>query len=76
MKINVFLPCKKNSSRLKNKNKRKFADIDFGLVKIKLNHLINSKLKTESFPIRKSFLQENTWDNRCKQVNEELKKLY
>lgn len=41
-----------------------------------ISDLINNKLKTESFPIRKSFLQENTWDNRCKQVNEELKKLY
>ena len=53
MKINVFLPCKKNSSRVKNKNKRKFADIDFGLVKIKLNHLINSKL------INKIYLSTN-----------------
>ena len=53
MKINVFLPCKKNSSRVKNKNKRRFADIDFGLVKIKLNHLINSKL------INKIYLSTN-----------------
>ena len=44
MKINVFLPCKKNSKRIKNKNKRKFANINFGLVKIKLSQLLKSKL--------------------------------
>ena len=44
MKINVFLPCKKNSKRVKNKNKRKFANIKFGLVKIKLKQLIRAKL--------------------------------
>lgn len=44
MKINVFLPCKKNSVRVKNKNKRIFANIRFGLVKIKLNQLIKAKL--------------------------------
>ena len=43
MKINVFLPCKKSSSRVKNKNKRKFADVDFGLIKIKLNQLLKCK---------------------------------
>lgn len=44
IKINVFLPCKKSSSRVKNKNKRKFADIDHGLLRIKINHLIKCKL--------------------------------
>ena len=53
MNINVFLPCKKNSSRVKNKNKKKFADVYFELVKIKLNHLINSKL------INKIYLSTN-----------------
>ena len=43
MKINVFLPCKKSSSRVKNKNKRKFAAVDFGLIKIKLNQLLKCK---------------------------------
>ena len=44
MKINVFLPCKKSSSRVKNKNRRKFANINFGLTRIKLNQLLKSKL--------------------------------
>lgn len=44
MKINVFLPCKKNSTRIKNKNKRIFAKVDHGLINIKLNQLINAKL--------------------------------
>ena len=44
MKVNVFLPCKKNSTRVKNKNKRRFAKADNSLIKIKLNQLINAKL--------------------------------
>ena len=44
MKINVFLPCKENSVRVKNKNKRVFANVRFGLIKIKLNQLKNAKL--------------------------------
>ncbi|MDA8537607.1 hypothetical protein N9K55_02740 [Candidatus Pelagibacter bacterium] len=44
MIINAFLPCKKKSNRVKNKNKRKFANINFGLVKIKLNQLLKAKL--------------------------------
>ncbi len=44
MKINVFLPCKKSSSRIKNKNKRTFADIDYGLLRIKIDHLLKCKL--------------------------------
>jgi len=44
MKINAFLPCKKQSQRIKNKNKKIFANITFGLIKIKLSQLIRSKL--------------------------------
>ncbi len=44
MKINVFLPCKKSSSRVKNKNRRKFANVNFGLTRIKLNQLLKSRL--------------------------------
>ena len=44
VKINVFLPCKKNSSRVKNKNKRKFADVDYGLLRIKINQLVKCRL--------------------------------
>tara|TARA_Y100001970_G_scaffold273245_1_gene371145 strand:- start:626 stop:1315 length:690 start_codon:yes stop_codon:yes gene_type:complete len=44
MKVNVFLPCKRNSTRVKNKNKRRFAKVDFGLIKIKLNQLTKAKL--------------------------------
>ena len=56
MKINVFLPCKKTSTRVKNKNKRPFANIRFGLVKIKLDQLIRAKL------INKIYLSTN--DNK------------
>ncbi len=53
MIVNVFLPCKKSSSRVKNKNKRRFANEHFGLIKIKLNQLIKSKL------INKIYLSTN-----------------
>ena len=43
MKINVFLPCKRNSTRVKNKNKRKFANINFGLLKVKIDQLLKCK---------------------------------
>jgi len=43
MKINVFLPCKKKSSRVENKNKRRFANINYGLLNIKINQLIECK---------------------------------
>ena len=43
MKINVFLPCKKNSTRVKNKNKRKFANVHYGLLKIKIDQLLKCK---------------------------------
>ena len=56
MKINVFLPCKKISTRVRNKNKRPFANIRFGLVKIKLDQLIRAKL------INKIYLSTN--DNK------------
>ena len=44
IKINVFMPCKKNSTRVKNKNKRKFANVDYGLLKVKLDQLLKCKL--------------------------------
>ena len=43
MKINVFLPCKKNSTRVKNKNKRKFANVHYGLLEIKIDQLLKCK---------------------------------
>ena len=50
MKINVFLPCKKTSTRVKNKNKRPFANIRFGLVKIKLDQLIRASYSKYIYP--------------------------
>lgn len=38
--ITVFLPCRKGSQRVKNKNIRSFAGIDGGLTKIKLTQLL------------------------------------
>ena len=43
MNINVFLPCKRKSQRVPNKNRRRFANISFGLIKIKINQLIRVK---------------------------------
>ena len=43
MKINVFLPCKKNSTRVKNKNKRKFANVNYGLLKVKIDQLLKCR---------------------------------
>ena len=37
----VFLPCRKGSQRVPNKNTRIFADIDGGLLRIKLLQLLN-----------------------------------
>jgi len=65
MKINVFLPCRKKSSRVKNKNTRKFADINFGLLEIKLGQLLRSKL------INKIYISTNDKRiiNYCKKLN-------
>ena len=42
--ITVFLPTRKGSERIKNKNTKKFAGIEGGLTKIKLNQLLKCKL--------------------------------
>lgn len=41
--IIAFLPCRKGSQRVLNKNTRQFAEIKGGLTKIKLTQLINCK---------------------------------
>jgi CMP-N-acetylneuraminic acid synthetase len=41
MSISVFLPTRKGSERVKNKNTRKFSDFDGGLLELKLNQLSN-----------------------------------
>ena len=43
MIINVFLPCKRISRRVPNKNKKRFASNKYGLFQIKINQLLNSK---------------------------------
>ncbi|NDW19156.1 acylneuraminate cytidylyltransferase family protein [Dysgonomonas sp. 216] len=43
MKITVFLPCRAGSERVPKKNTRPFAGIEGGLLKIKLNQLIECK---------------------------------
>ena len=40
MSINVFLPCRKGSVRIPNKNTKEFAGIKGGLLKIKLDQLL------------------------------------
>jgi N-acylneuraminate cytidylyltransferase len=41
--ISVFLPTREGSERVKNKNTRNFADIEGGLLSIKLDQLIDCK---------------------------------
>ena len=40
MKINCFLPCRKGSERVPKKNIKHFANIEFGLIEIKLKQLL------------------------------------
>jgi CMP-N-acetylneuraminic acid synthetase len=37
----AFLPCRKGSERVENKNTKRFANIDGGLISIKLNQLLS-----------------------------------
>ena len=39
-KVTVFLPCRKGSERVKNKNTRAFGDVEGGLIYIKLSQLL------------------------------------
>lgn len=43
MKVNVFLPCRKGSERVKNKNIKSISNYKYGLIEIKLNQLLKSK---------------------------------
>lgn len=43
MSLSVFLPVRKGSERVENKNTRKFADFDGGLLQLKLEQLITVK---------------------------------
>lgn len=45
----AFLPCRKGSERVKNKNTRKFADKQGGLISIKLDQLLSVKEIDEIF---------------------------
>lgn len=42
-RVNVFLPMRKGSERIFQKNTREFADVDGGLCKIKLDQLLKCK---------------------------------
>jgi CMP-N-acetylneuraminic acid synthetase len=52
-KVNVFLPCRQGSVRVKNKNTRPIGNFSHGLVEIKINQLLNCNL------IDKIFLSTN-----------------
>ncbi|MBR2222102.1 MAG: acylneuraminate cytidylyltransferase family protein [Campylobacter sp.] len=43
MNINVFLPCRKGSQRVPNKNTKEFGGAKYGLLEIKLNQLLKAK---------------------------------
>lgn len=45
--ISVFLPTRKGSERVLNKNTRKFSDVDNGLLEIKLGQLLKTDLVHE-----------------------------
>ena len=40
MIIDIFLPCRSSSMRVKNKNIKKFSDKKFGLFELKISQLI------------------------------------
>ena len=44
MIIDIFLPCRGSSQRIKNKNIKKFSNFKFGLLELKILQLI--KIKT------------------------------
>lgn len=46
-KITFYLPTRKGSERVKNKNTRPFADIEGGLVENKVKQLLTTKLIDE-----------------------------
>lgn len=46
-KITAFLPCRKGSQRIPNKNLRPFAQYEFGLLQIKINQLAQCNLIKE-----------------------------
>jgi N-acylneuraminate cytidylyltransferase len=46
-KISVFLPTRKGSQRVKSKNTRPFANLDGGLLKLKLTQLLNAEFVDE-----------------------------
>ena len=43
----AFLPCRKGSQRVPNKNTRTFAGIEGGLLRIKLEELLKAQLIDE-----------------------------
>lgn len=43
MDINVFLPCRSGSQRVKNKNIKKFHNYKFGLFELKIHQLLKTK---------------------------------
>lgn len=47
MSLAIFLPVRKGSERVNNKNNRKFADIEGGLLELKLQQLIKIKAAEE-----------------------------
>ena len=43
MVIDIFLPCRRSSVRIKNKNIKKFSDKKFGLFELKIAQLVSVK---------------------------------
>ncbi len=68
MSISIFLPVRKGSERVKNKNTRKFADYSGGLLEFKLKQLLRVKGVEE--------LVVSTNDIKCIQIAEKFKSRY
>ena len=62
--ITCFLPCRKGSQRVINKNTRQFAHLDNGLIEIKINQLARSLLIDQ--------IIVSTDDERVKEITEDI----
>tara|TARA_Y100000589_G_C27015593_1_gene572661 strand:+ start:70 stop:765 length:696 start_codon:yes stop_codon:yes gene_type:complete len=69
--ITAFLPCRKGSQRVPRKNIRNFANHSYGLIELKINQLINTKL------IDSIILSTNDQDiiNYARRINNEKIKI-
>ena len=68
--ISFFLPIKKNSKRVKNKNTKKINNFQFGLTEIKISQL----KKFYNFVKKDNILQKEKFEYIVSSDNEQIKK--